>query len=144
MPDKQWIKKHIVSSVWNSDRDFERHGVNRLTVPKVIEFQLNIWNRNDPEVTEEVVSTEIKRLVETGQLIEVNGELRTGTPIFEEAKLVSEQAKAAAEKIWSDLTDRRGVKVELLKCDQAVIEEIKNTHAVLIDQAFGTTPKEGS
>jgi hypothetical protein len=142
MPDMEWIKKHIASTVYYSDRDFNRHGVNRLTVRKVIEVQLNTWNRSDPEVTEEVIAAEIKRLIETGQLIEENGELMTGVPLFEHAQPVSEAAEKAAQKIWNDLKDRRGIRQEMDKLDDAVAQELRNTHAVLIDKMFGTTPKQ--
>lgn len=76
-------------------------------------------------------------LVETKQIVLQNdGSAKLGIVLFEHRQKVSAQAEAAAEAIYKDLSDRRGIKQTLNGMDQDVIEEFKNSLAVIIDKHY--------
>jgi len=46
-------------------------------------------------------------------------------------------AKTAVDRIWADLSDRRGIKHELNACDQDIQEEIRNRLQEIIEEECG-------
>jgi len=46
-------------------------------------------------------------------------------------------AKTAVDRIWADLTDRRGIKHELNACDPDIKEEIRNRLQTIIEEECG-------
>lgn len=57
------------------------------------------------------------------------------SPVFPEP---DPRALSAAQAIWADLCDRRGIKHELYRLDPDMQDTIIQTHAWLIGQAFNT------
>lgn len=121
-----WIKYHAMSMVANNNL------FNRTTL---LDYQQKMWERT-PEVTTDEVYTEINRLFETQQLIEEDGYVKMGTPLFEEAVEVSTKAHNAALAIMKNLTGRRGVGNEIESMDDDVREEMVNSIAAIIDKNY--------
>lgn len=60
------------------------------------------------------------------------------SPPLEEFPEPSPKALRAAQAIFADLCDRRGIKHEIDQCDEAVLENMVRAHAHLIDLEFQT------
>lgn len=52
------------------------------------------------------------------------------------AKKIKQVAALAAQQIWDDLTDRCGTGNELETCDQETQDEIRDSHAKIIEAAL--------
>lgn len=58
------------------------------------------------------------------------------------SKEIAVASRKAADRIYADLDDRRGIKRELQKCDEDIQEEIRNTMAEIIAEEMRSAPEK--
>lgn len=137
---RNWVKYHIVNFCANadlSDSIFE----DNYSYDRMVERQKSIWKwEKDKEVDDMII-----HLLGTGQIVrKSNGIMSVGKVIFEDADPVSQQAANAAQAVYDNLCDRRGIKQEMCKLSDDVKEEFLNEIAIILDQHFETQPAQGA
>lgn len=127
-----WIKNHALNTT-------AKHNSHIIVARKDLIDQLwRMWDYpKTGDYTKKKIKKEVDRLISTGQLIEDpndgRGRLINGKIIFEEGVRVSSMASNAAKAIIDNLNDRKGIKHEIAKCDDWILEELENSIAAIID-----------
>lgn len=121
---RELIRRHVLGAAKTS--------LKLLTKDNLLDLQYRLWSSSD--VTREMIVKEIDWLLKTKQIIEG----QDGIIIIGEFMKVSQASKIAAQRIFENLCDRRGVGDELESCDREVQQGIIETIATIID----TTMKE--